>query len=284
MPAVLVPAVATALLLIQSLATANPYRRDGLYGPISYLGINIAEYAMGALIALLTGLSLATVGATELLYQAANNPDTPQASHWRRRAGQLITGTAGIGVLAAGIYGLLGATVYPIQNSPFVRTALWAVLPTAIIAALVGYAAPRLPALRAVGWAHQLQQPLLPIMLATAGMMAITTGEYTTANIAVPLLSRLPLAAMATHVGGAILGVAIALTLFTQAWKRLAAGALLGLGGLVATNLSTTPTLGYAYITAVTLWWLTQAVTIAADATPTAMARLRRWWQHNTNS
>jgi hypothetical protein len=235
----------------------------------------LPEYAMSALFALLCGLSLAAVSATALLYHAHTDPDPARTAVWQRRAGQLITGAAGMGVLAAGVYGLIGAVTYPMPNSPFLHATLWAVVPTAAIAALIGLIAPRAPALRATGWAHRLQQPLLPIMLASLGMVSVTVGEYTTGQIPLPLLSRLPATGIATHVGGAILGVAIALTLFSIAWKQVAACIILGLGGLVATTLFTTPTLGYSYITAVTLWWIRQALAIAADASPATMARIR---------
>jgi hypothetical protein len=290
------------ILFIQAMATTKPYR-DQTGGAITYLSMNTAEYAMAALLALLSLLGGATVTATALLYDAATtDPEPTTATTWRRRAGQLLSGAAGLGVLAAGVSGLLATTV---PNSPFLTTALYPVLPTAAIAALIGLLAPRLPTLRATGWAHRLQQPLLPILLAAVGMLAATQGLYTTPHhLPVPALSALTDAMITTHLGGMLLGVGIALTLTNQTWSRLTASALLGFGGAIAVNLAksrltasallgfggaiavnlaNTTTLGYAYIIAVTLWWATQTARIAADATPDALRRLHRWWQRRIN-
>jgi hypothetical protein len=283
LPAALTPWGLAVGLFIQAMATTKAYR-DQTGGAIIYLSMNTAQYAMAALLALLGLLGGAIVPATALLYDTATtDPDPATATAWRRHAGQLLTGAAGLGVLAAGISGLIATTANPTPDSPFLRTALYPVLPIAAMAAMVGLLAPRLPTLRHTGWAHRLQQPLIPMLLAAAGMAAATNGLYTTPHhLPVPVLSALTDTMITAHLGGALLGVGIAVTLTNQPWSRLVASILLGLGGVIVANLTNIITLGYAYIIAVTLWWATQTARITADAIPGLIPRLHHWWRQHT--
>jgi hypothetical protein len=274
--AILLPAAASLGLLIQALKTATT---DAVAGePIRYLGINTSEYATAVLLAAAAYLANAATTATAAEHEAHTAPPD-RATRLRRRSGQMLTAAAGLSIVTALVYALTAITFYPIGHATFLTTALNTVLPVTALAASAGLLGPRLPALRNGGWAHRFQQPLPPMLLAAAGTATAAAGLYTTPP-PLPIVGKLPIASLETHLGTAMLGVAIALTLFQRPFTLLLGSAVLGLGGLLFASLSNTSTLGYAYILAVTLWWLRQTVTLTAYTLPGN--RIGHWWNQIT--
>jgi hypothetical protein len=254
--AILAPAIASGLLLVESIATATLYPAGGYSTGPGFLLINATEYSMAALDILLTALFTATLLAATLLADP-----TPEA-HTHRRAGKLLYRAAAIAILLAATYGLIVAAAYGVPPGPHIRWCLLATVPIAAIATAIGLWAPRQPGLTATNWATPLHQPLTPILLAAAGMLA--------AEAALNLQTPIPLTPgyrfLAGHAGAGILAIAIVLTITEYAWPRLIGGTAAFLGAGIFFNGYNIHTLGQIYIIAVIAWWITHTARLAHHA------------------
>jgi hypothetical protein len=256
--AAIVPFVASFGLLFDFVATTHVDRVAGIgYDPNAYLLANWGELALAAAFALVASLACAVVIAGLLpLRDPLSRPDTELGYGQQLGAGLLAA--CGVGLSAAGLYGIFGAVATHWSTAPFLRWALLPILPLAAAAALTAWLATRWGRVPAGSWHDWLDFPVGSAFVAAVGMVlvqeALTVPRYPADEPVIDLVGRL---------GGILIALATVMVLVRRWRYRLIVAAPLAVveAGIVAA--SSTGILAVVYIAAATGWWLRRAWQLA---------------------
>ena len=179
-------------------------------------------------------------------------------------------GAAAIGVVIAAIYGLLGGAYFGLTDNPYLRWSLLATLPIAGIATATALLATRLPTGTLPDWLRQVRQPILPVVLAAFGVLAMW-ASLTVSPSTVPFLNLIGRA------GAAAVGVATALTVTREPRLRALIGTILAVGAAIVFTLTNNTLIDVTYVVAVTWWWLVQLIGTTRRAAPYLLPAARSW-------
>jgi hypothetical protein len=205
--AAVVPFVASFGLLFDFVATAHVDRAAGIaYDPNAYLLANWGELALAAVFALVTSLACAVVIAGLLPVRDPLSGPGGETGYGQQLSAGLL-GACGIGLSAAGLYGIFGAVVTHWSTAPFLRWALLPILPLAAAAVVTAWLAARWGRVPAGGWHDWLDFPVGSAFVAAVGMAlvqeALTVPRYPADEAVIDLVGRLGgiLIALATVMG-----------------------------------------------------------------------------------
>ncbi len=134
----------------------------------------------------------------------------------------------------AAIYGLLAGAYFGLTDNPYLRWSLLAAVPVAVIAVATALLATRLPGDVLAGWMPQTRQPVIPVVLAAAGVLTMWASLSVSPSV-------LPLGSALGRLGAAATGIAIALTVTRAPLLRLIVGAYWPSGRPRSSRLPTTP-------------------------------------------
>jgi hypothetical protein len=253
-------------VLSQALFDADIYGR----GLATTVVTNTAGFAVAATLAVLTGLAAAhlVVTGASVVENADQTAPVPGAI-----ARLLVKGYAGgatIGVTVAAIYGLLAGAAFGLVDNPYPRWCLFAAVPVAAIAVANALLATRLPAPALREWLDVTRQPVLPVVLAALGSLAM--WAYLAASP-----SYLPFAGLLGRLGAATTGIAIALTVTRVPLLRWIVGTVLAVGAAAVLTLANSALIQGAYVVAVGWWWVVRLVRTGTVAIPHTLPAARRW-------
>jgi hypothetical protein len=260
--ALLVPAVASVVLLVQATDTAYDVPDAGAFGRTLFVLANWGEYALAGLLAVQACLATAVLAAahiTRVLQKA--DPDTPPDTH--RLLARFLPAAAATGVAIAGLYGVIGAVWHQVPEPPFLRATLWTAVPTAVLAVAIGLLAARRPNPPADNWLDWLTTPPLAIALAATGIYLI---QYSYQGVSP---GRAALYATAPYFGAALYGVGAALTLPVPRPYQVLATPPLVLAAVVLA-------IGHARTTLAAVYTLTVLARYATRATQLAITSANR--------
>ena len=281
--ALVFPFAASWLLIWQ--AISNGIALLGRHGEHRYDMLSIffsrTEYAIACLFTIVGFIAVGQIAAHALLEYAHVDGDP---AGYARRAGRTIASTAAIGFALTYLYVQFTDTILspPLWAAPYNDNALIASTIVAALAIIIGLITPLLPTMGDQLWTRHLQMPVIPIAMASLGILAINDAAYP-AHSALEGLMPLVAQELVFHRGGSmLLGVAIAWTITTNRWPRITLAILLGLGGAITYNPGTTA-LETAYLVTAVAWWIIQTGRILADAATPLRPRLTTWWRHATN-
>lgn len=283
--ALAIPIAASWFLLWQTLTDGldilGPHPTRYEYEKLPFL-FNTGAYAMGCLFAVLTLIGAGRVGATALLdYGTSIGDPTGQA----RRAGRILTGSALAGLALAFLHRQVADTILgaPASTQPYLDNVLLPSVLVAVLTAVTGLIAPRIPALHATRWAEQFRYPLPAVVLATLGTLAMSA--YALGGAWLQQYADLWLIQLVCGRGGMLLlGMAIAWTLARRPLPRAGLAVLLGLGGAVIYTWQLQDTMTNVYLASVVAWWLIQTGHIITDAIPDLRPGIAQWWRTITST
>lgn len=239
-------------MLVHFLASADRY---GTTQPFSYLIANNGQLAMAAVYAMLAILCAATIVVALPTFNALRAAEPPTAA--LRPPLTVFPAAAATGLTVAGVFAIAGAAYHNVPAGPLLRWTLLASLPAAVTVAVIGVVAGRQAQSPAGPWHTWLRFPLIPLILAYAGMTLIQVAFTHTPYIE-PLTNNLTAAA-----GAALIGISVALIVLRRAAHRAIAAPLLALTAATIVSWGTTDILGVVFVLAVTYWWADKAVRLA---------------------
>lgn len=186
-----------------------------------------------------------------------------------RRAGQVYAFSAVVGLAFAVLQGLLGQAIVggPVEWAPpYLTSALAGALAPAIVAMVIGLAAPWLG--ERIPWTERVDYPVGSAVLAAVGIAALNARSY---GLPLPGLPGV-VSAVLGICGAGLLGVAIALTVVAHRAARFVLGMLMAAACMVIVGFSNLHSVIVVYLIIVGLWWIRRGARIIADNVP------RRWW------
>ncbi|MFB9238468.1 hypothetical protein ACFFWC_23555 [Plantactinospora siamensis] len=253
-------AACSIALLVQATLTATEYPTD----------VRTSRPQLGAAgtLALLAGYAVAHLAPTNWLTTPDPGTETSTGALIRRA----YLGAAFLGTITAALYGLaVGAHFGYWVYGPFLRWILIPGLPLAGCAVLIALTAPRINADGLTDWLRRTRPPVLPIALATAGMLLIQSGLTYTAPAN---LTNSP--ALVSTIGAALLGIATAWIATTSRLLRIATATVLGLGYAIVVTWLTSQTMIIGFLIVTTWWALRLTAHTLRLAFPTTGDALRR--------
>jgi hypothetical protein len=216
-----------------------------------YVVTDWAGWGLVVVFATLGGVSL-TLLAADL--RTARKPDLAVDVGGRDRVlGSGLVVLAALSVGGAVIWSLIGAAQFTVGPMPFLVWTLWSAGPLAGLLAGVGLLVARTP--DAVRARDRLRFPLDTLSVAVASVVAVhlsLTG--------IPFGFSRFWGDMAQWLGGAGIGVAVALLLTPRRPIRFLVMFVLGVTAGLTVNIDTITALGVILIIAITLWWLVRAI------------------------
>jgi hypothetical protein len=263
--AVAVLAVASAVLLIQTVATAD----------ISTIGITVvgvrlpvANLALAAAIAATAATTAAQLAPTTWL--SPHGLTDPASTGYLLRRSYLAAAAAGLAL--AGLWGLGTGVGVGYTDPRYLRWTLTAAVPITVCAVIIAAVSPRIPAARLADWLPLMRPPIWPVAAATAGLCLVRAG-YT---LTFPTdLTGFP--GLTAAIGAGLLGAATAATATRHLGIRLAISLILVPGYALVVAVTTIGYLTAAY-TAALLWWhLAATAQTVRDAIPDDHL-LTRWF------
>lgn len=204
---------------------------------------------VAGLLAMLAAYAIAYLVPTTWLSGPANDNATTGALI---RNGHTIA--AALGLAVAGIHGLFAGAYYGLADPTYVRWALLSAAPVAVAALVIGLAGPRIPSDHVSAWLSAGRIPLPGILLGAVGTLLMHFAHSVSP-------SHVPISTgIISMLGGAAIGVGIALTVTRQRIVRIITTPVLGLGIAVSASLGNAPIITTAYIYAAAWWALTITV------------------------
>ncbi|WP_345136907.1 hypothetical protein [Dactylosporangium darangshiense] len=264
---VALPAVASLGLFAQFVAGGQRYGpREKLESGFLLAPWGVLAFAaVFGLVALAGGLLLAADRS-----HLADEPDSGGLGWVRGRLEAVaLVGAAAGGTVLAAVYALMAASFFDLDIGGLLRWSVLPVLPAAVALAAVAMAMWRHAVPPAKAWADWLRFPLFAVVTAGVGAALIGWDETGVPSLVQPLAWQLyqwmpggPLTVIGPvgRLGGALVGVAVALLVVRRPLLRLALG--LPLAVLVAVVLSwrVTGTVAVGFAVAVAAWWAVRAV------------------------
>jgi hypothetical protein len=257
---------ASLAVLMQALLGADVYRQ----GLQTVVVTNTAGFAVAALFAVLTSIAAAHMVTTGGVVIDANDPTFAPPMWGTRLIAKSYAGAAAIGITVAAIYGLLAGTNFGLPDNPYLRWSLTAAVPVALIAVASALLATRLPADALSDWLQRSRQPVVPVVVAAAGVLAMWASLSMSPSV-------LPFGSALGRVGAAATGIAIALTVTRLPLLRVLVGTVLAVGAAAVFTLTNIVLIEVAYVVAGTWWWLVQLVRTSRAAVPYALPVIRGW-------
>ncbi|MEV0716239.1 Hsp70 family protein [Asanoa sp. NPDC050611] len=178
------------------------------------------------------------------------------------------TGVAALGIAIAAIYGLGVGALVGATTTEYLAPALKPAVLIAVCAFLIAVLARAIPGPALARWLAQLRHPLIAVILAAAGIIAMRYAG--TAQISAGL------SGMILRAGGAATGVAIAFTVVRNRLLRIITAGTLGLGGFAVASLANNRPITLAYLAAVIWWSATRLAVTGHAAYPTLRDHLRK--------
>jgi hypothetical protein len=253
-------------VLSQALFDADIYGR----GLATTVVTNTAGFAVAATLAVLTGLAAAQLVVTGASVVENADQTAPVPGAIGRLLIKAYAGGATIGVTVAAIYGLLAGATFDLVDNPYPRWCLLAAVPVAAIAVANALLATRLPAPALREWLAATRQPVLPVVLAALGSLAMWASLAGSP-------SYLPFGGLLGRLGAATTGIAIALTVTRVPLLRWIVGTVLAIGAAAVLTLANSALIQVAYVVAVGWWWLVRLVRTGSVAIPYTLPAARRW-------
>lgn len=258
-------AACSVTLLVQTVRTAYI---NSINIEIVYVHLASPNISLSAVLAVLTALSAASLAPTTWL-TPAGIADTASTGILLRRA---YLGAAGAGLAIAGLWGLGVGVAVDFFAGPYLRWALIAAVPVAVCAAIIGLAAPRIPADQLPAWMARLSPPVVAVGLGSLGVFLMRSAFSFTFPTSV---TGYPGAV--TFLGAALLGVATAWTATRQPLTRAVIGGILGIGFALVGTHDTAPYLTLTFVAALIWWTLALTLQTVRYGMPRTAERLRRW-------
>ncbi|WP_426503097.1 Hsp70 family protein [Dactylosporangium sp. McL0621] len=269
--AMVLPGVWSVVLFAQFLTGSRRYGPQEKVGQPGMLLASWGGLALAGMFAM-----LAVVGGALVAAAVRHSPDggdthdVPLGEWVRHRLTAVaMAGGVGAGLLAAGLYVLVGAGFFDLEAGPLVRWAVLPVLPVGAAVLVVAVAVWRRPEPPEGEWPQWLRFPPVSVLLAGAGVLLIAFDETGSPWLLQPLSwqleqwlppGQLTIIGPVGRLGGLCVGVAAAWLLTTRPVRRLLLGTFLAL--LVAAVLSWRVTgavaIGFCCIAAA--WWFLRAV------------------------
>ncbi|MGC9668503.1 Hsp70 family protein [Planosporangium sp. 12N6] len=249
--AMLVPGLASLVLVSHFVLTAHPYNHSGLsFDPADFVVGNWGELAIGAVCALLACLTGATLIASSLRrYDPAPRRSDPSAD-----SGQIGTGllaAVAFGLSIAGLYAVGASAYFGAPTGPFLRWALLPLVPIAVVVAVTAALVSRWGKTPAAGWHSWLTFPAGSVACAAVGMLGVQMAM--TAQVP----RWLPLGyGLVGRVGGLLLGIGMTLAVVARPLHRVILAAPLAVFTAAIVSWTAVGLLGLAYVAAATVWWL----------------------------
>jgi hypothetical protein len=243
---ILVPGVSSLLLYGHMLATAefrNGSPSSGFRDPYYYVIATWGELATAALFALIACLAAGCLFGTALHQMRPPQPGRSPAG-----AGQGISDgiwlAVAAGMAVAALYAIAAALYFAVPLSGPLRWALLPILPTAVVAAGLGWLI-RGRQHPPQGWDAVLAFPISSILCAAAGTLILATW-WSQLLVDADIVGR---------AGGVLIGVAMALALVRHPGLRAGLAVFLGFFGFLAVGSRATGILAVIYAITATLWW-----------------------------
>jgi hypothetical protein len=258
-----VPMAASLLMFAQAVSTGEAYHTGSI---AAYLLFNFGELALAAAYAVVAATSVG-VAYLHTTPDRAANPGTSAAPVVAgSRVVAVLATVAATGTVFAAGYALLAAQVYPWPARPFLRWALAAAVPVAVLVVGCGLR------LRRAGFTaayRQLLMPAAPLLLAAVGMLAVQSQPPTGPATADTL----------THLtgvgsgGSLLLGVAAGWMLADRLAVRIVAAVPLA-GVSLVLSADSPGILAAVVVAAMVSWWMRRAWQITeSGAAAAAVAR-----------
>ncbi len=254
--AVAVCALASVVLLIQTVTTADQYLNS-----IDVVGVRLplANLALAAALAATAATAAAQLAPTTWL--SPQGMSDPASTGYLLRRSYLAAAAAGLAL--AGLWGLGTGVGVEYVDPRYLRSALAAAVPIALGAVVIAAVSPRIPATRLADWLPRMRPPIWAIAAAAAGVYLVRAA-YT---LTFPTnLTGLP--GLTAAIGAALLGAATAATVTRHLGTRLAIGVILIPGFALVVAVRTIGYLTVAYTIALIWWHLAAAARTLRDAAP----------------
>ncbi|RAO30099.1 hypothetical protein ONO86_05652 [Micromonospora noduli] len=241
--AIAVPGFASLALIWQVLLTAEQFNLMNVYRSVQ---LNWGEFTMAAVFALLACLAAGTVLGS-LIAARSPSPST------RTEGGKVSVGilaAVSLGAAIAGLYAVVTSQYFGEPVGPFLKWALWPIVPIVVMAVAMAVVAARQWRAPHGGWSALLAAPTGSIVTAGLGMGLI---QYSLTADRWP--DRLLLIDIAGRVGGLLLGVGLVMALVAPLMFRLILSAPVAVISAAIVSRQAAGILGVSYAVAVAMWW-----------------------------
>ncbi|MEH1169661.1 Hsp70 family protein [Micromonospora sp. CPCC 205539] len=256
--AIAVPGFASLALIGQCVLTAEEHTVMTVYHSVR---LNWGELAMAAVFALLACLAAGTVLGSLV---AARNP-TPSTRTEGGKVSIGILAAVSLGAAIAGLYAVVSSQYFGLPVGPFLRWALWPIVPVLAMAVAMAVIAARQWRAPHGGWSELLAAPTGSIIAAGLGMgliqYSLTADRWPNLVLWIDTSGR---------IGGLFLGVGVVMALVKPLMFRLILGAPIAVISAAIVSAQATGILGVIYALAVAGWWAARLWTrIVRPATTT---------------
>jgi hypothetical protein len=190
-------------------------------GTLVYVGIAAELISAAATVAMLTAWTAAHL--LPGIYLSGASPDDPVALAFVCRSYTI-----------AAFYGLAVGALIGATTTEYLAAALTPAVPAAAGLLIVAAFATSIPPASLAGWLQHLRHPVIPVLLAAAGILAM---RYATAGLG-SLIPAGP--AVMLRLGAALTGAGIALTVTRRPLTRAISTAILALGCAVVASTANT--------------------------------------------
>ncbi|MDG4807634.1 Hsp70 family protein [Micromonospora sp. WMMD1120] len=259
-----VPGFASLALIWQCLLTAEEHNVMNVYRSVQ---LNWGELAMAAVFALLACLAAGTVLGSLI---AARNP-TPSTRTEGGKASIGILAAVSLGAALAGLYAVVTSQYFGEPVGPFLKWALWPIVPIVVMAVAMAVVAARQWRAPHGGWSALLAAPTGSIVTAGIGMGLI---QYSLTADRWP--DRLLWIDIAGRIGGLLLGVGLVMALVAPLMFRLILSAPVAVISAAIVSKQAAGILGVSYAVAIAMWWAARLWTrILRPATTSPVGRQR---------
>ncbi|MEU5934499.1 Hsp70 family protein [Micromonospora sp. NPDC047187] len=254
--AIAVPGFASLALIWQVLLTAEQHNLLNVYRSVQ---LNWGEFTMAAVFALLACLAAGTVLGSLI---AARSP-TPGTRTEGGKVSIGILAAVSLGAAIAGLYAVVTSQYFGEPVGPFLKWALWPIVPIVVMAVAMAVVAARQWRAPHGGWSALLAAPTGSIVTAALGMGLI---QYSLTADRWP--DRLLFIDIAGRVGGLLLGVGLVMALVAPLMFRLILSAPVAVISAAIVSRQAAGILGVSYAVAVAMWWAARLWTRIIRPTP----------------
>jgi hypothetical protein len=212
--------------------------------------------------AILGGVSISLL-LTDL---RAGRSDDASAAGRDPGMGAALALVAALGAAAAVVLSLLGAVRFDMEPAPLLRSTLLATVPLAVVVAALGLFVGRTSTPAA--WPEWLRFPLEAVLVAGVSAASIAASHLGFPSVPSELWWRME------HLGAFGMGVAVALILVHDPWRRAIVALPLAVAATYTISIQTAGVIGACLVGAITLWWVLRlgslALPLFAGSRPTA--------------